>query len=127
MSRRENSRFQAVATVRPARSTVTRRLPQARANAAARAGVTKGSSVLVTTMLGRELSQVLHDREPSTGETGPGLLNVRGLARGRRVRDVSFDVRGGEIVGLAGLLGSGRTESVRVVFGADRSGSPSGG
>jgi ribose transport system ATP-binding protein len=75
---------------------------------------------LVTTMLGRELSQVLHERHLGAGEAGPELLRVRNLARGRRVRDVSYDVRGGEIVGLAGLLGSGRTESARVVFGADR-------
>jgi monosaccharide-transporting ATPase len=77
---------------------------------------------LVTTMLGRELSQVLHADGKHHAETGgeASLLAVDRLAVGRKVRDVSFDVRPGEIVGLAGLLGSGRTESARVVFGADR-------
>jgi ribose transport system ATP-binding protein len=77
---------------------------------------------LVTTMLGRELSRVLHsDGGTHTVHASAGsLLSVEHLAAGRKVRDVSFDVRPGEIVGLAGLLGSGRTESARVVFGADR-------
>jgi ribose transport system ATP-binding protein len=48
------------------------------------------------------------------------LLEVRGLNRGRMVRDVSFKVRRGEIVGFAGLVGAGRTEVARAVFGADR-------
>jgi monosaccharide-transporting ATPase len=45
---------------------------------------------------------------------------VENLAAGRKVRDVSLSIRPGEIVGLAGLLGSGRTETARVLFGADR-------
>ncbi len=48
------------------------------------------------------------------------LLEVRGLNRGRMVRDVSFKVRRGEIVGFAGLMGAGRTEVARAVFAADR-------
>jgi ribose transport system ATP-binding protein len=48
------------------------------------------------------------------------LLRVRGLARPPRVFDVSFDVHAGEILGIAGLVGSGRTEVARMVFGADR-------
>jgi ribose transport system ATP-binding protein len=77
---------------------------------------------LVTTMLGRELSQALHAGGKHNAEAAgqASLLAVDHLAVGRKVRDVSFDVRPGEIVGLAGLLGSGRTESARVVFGADR-------
>jgi ribose transport system ATP-binding protein len=47
-------------------------------------------------------------------------LEVRGLNRGRMVRDVSFKVRRGEIVGFAGLVGAGRTEVARAIFGADR-------
>ena len=46
-------------------------------------------------------------------------LEVRGLTRGRMVRDVSFDLRRGEILGFAGLMGAGRTEVARVIFGAD--------
>jgi ABC-type sugar transport system ATPase subunit len=45
---------------------------------------------------------------------------VRGLTRGRKVRDVSFEIRRGEVVGLTGLVGAGRTETVRLIFGADR-------
>jgi ribose transport system ATP-binding protein len=77
---------------------------------------------LVTTMLGRELSRVLHEggvRLQDGAATREPLLAVSHLAAGRRVRDVSFEVRPGEIAGLAGLLGSGRTESARVVFGAE--------
>lgn len=78
---------------------------------------------LVTTMLGRELTQVLHDGHDVHEErshTQEPVLAVRNLALGRKVRNVAFDVRPGEIVGLAGLLGAGRTESARAVFGADK-------
>jgi galactofuranose transport system ATP-binding protein len=78
---------------------------------------------LVTTMLGRELSQALHEAH-ATGEAASDgrepVLAVESLAVGRKVRDVDFEVRPGEIVGLAGLLGAGRTESARAVFGVDR-------
>ena len=47
------------------------------------------------------------------------MLRVRGLSR-RFVRDVSFDLFPGEVLGLAGLVGAGRTEVVRMIFGADR-------
>jgi ABC-type sugar transport system ATPase subunit len=45
---------------------------------------------------------------------------VEGLRRGQTVRDVSFAVRAGEVLGLAGLVGAGRTETVRLIFGADK-------
>jgi ribose transport system ATP-binding protein len=48
------------------------------------------------------------------------LLEARNLHAGERVRDVSFSLRPGEILGLAGLMGSGRTELARVLFGIDR-------
>jgi ribose transport system ATP-binding protein len=48
------------------------------------------------------------------------LLRVRGLARPPRVFDASFDLHEGEVLGIAGLVGSGRTEVARMVFGADR-------
>jgi ribose transport system ATP-binding protein len=56
-----------------------------------------------------------------TAGTGrrPVALHVHGLSRGRAVRDVSFEVGTGEIVGLSGLVGAGRTETVRLIFGAD--------
>jgi ribose transport system ATP-binding protein len=56
--------------------------------------------------------------------TASRVLRVRALRRPPHVRDVSFDLYAGEILGLAGLVGSGRTEVVRMIFGADR---PAGG
>ena len=47
------------------------------------------------------------------------VLEVRNLNRGRVIRDVSFQLHRGEILGIAGLVGAGRTEVVRAVFGAD--------
>ncbi len=57
-------------------------------------------------------------------KTGQAALRVVGLTLGEKVRDVSFEVSRGEILGVAGLMGSGRTETMRAVFGADR---PDGG
>jgi ribose transport system ATP-binding protein len=51
---------------------------------------------------------------------GTVALRVEGLTRGHRPRDVSFEVRHGEILGLAGLVGSGRSETLRAIVGADR-------
>ncbi len=71
---------------------------------------------LIERMVGRELKDEFPPRR-----TNPGAvrLEVRGLRRGTAVRDVGFDVRRGEILGLAGLVGAGRTEAVRLLFGAD--------
>ncbi len=52
--------------------------------------------------------------------SGVPALRVRGLRRAPRVHDVSFDLHAGEVLGLAGLVGSGRTEVARMIFGADR-------
>lgn len=60
--------------------------------------------------------------EPKTGssipDSAPVVLEVRGLTS-RDVHDVSFDLRKGEILGFAGLMGAGRTETARLIFGAD--------
>jgi ABC-type sugar transport system ATPase subunit len=58
------------------------------------------------------------------GPVGPVLLNVKHISRLPRVRDVSFSLHRGEVLGLAGLVGSGRTEIARILFGADQ---PDGG
>ena len=72
---------------------------------------------IIAMMVGRELtSEAL--AIPDLSEA-PVALEVRGLRRGREIRDVSFEVRKGEILGFAGLMGAGRTEVARAVFGAD--------
>jgi ribose transport system ATP-binding protein len=75
-------------------------------------------SSLIEMMVGRPLDQEFpKDRSIAIGEE---RLVVNGLSRGTKVRDVSFSVRRGEIVGMTGLIGAGRTETVRLIFGADR-------
>ncbi|WP_460065883.1 sugar ABC transporter ATP-binding protein [Streptomyces sp. YKOK-I1] len=71
---------------------------------------------LVRLMVGRSIEQQ-YPRERA--EAGAPLLKVSGLTRAGVFRDVDFEVRAGEVVGLAGLVGAGRTEVVRAVFGAD--------
>ncbi|MEA2525314.1 MAG: ribose transport system ATP-binding protein [Thermomicrobiales bacterium] len=72
---------------------------------------------LIGMMVGRDLSD-LFVRAPES--YGPVRLEVRGLRRTGVLEDVSFAVRPGEILGVAGLVGSGRTELMRSIFGADR-------
>jgi len=68
-------------------------------------------------MVGRDLVAA----EPRGRRRGGQVaLRVEGLCRGPCVRDVSFEVHHGEILGFAGLMGSGRTETMRAIFGADR-------
>ena len=73
---------------------------------------------VIRLMVGRELTEMFHKERVELGEP---VLEVRGLCRAAsRVRDVSFTVRAGEVVAMAGLVGSGRTEIARAVFGVDR-------
>jgi ribose transport system ATP-binding protein len=74
------------------------------------------SEHLVTLMVGRELGEHI-DLGPRT--IGAPALTVTGLTRSDKVRDVSFEVRAGEIYGISGLIGAGRTELLRLIFGAD--------
>lgn len=72
---------------------------------------------MIALMVGRSLEKEFPSRESVAGEV---RLSVRNLNRGSWVRDVSFVLRAGEIVGLTGLVGAGRTETARLIFGADR-------
>ena len=69
---------------------------------------------MITMMVGRPVSEMF---PKITCDIGGKHLEVRGLTKGRLFRDVSFDVRRGEILGIAGLVGSGRTEVVETIFG----------
>jgi ABC-type sugar transport system ATPase subunit len=75
-------------------------------------------SSLVTSMLGRP-SDLSFPDPASRPAPGDVLLSVQGLSRPPDFSDISFDLRAGEIVGLAGLIGSGRSEVARAIFGAD--------
>ncbi|RRD04323.1 sugar ABC transporter ATP-binding protein [Arachnia propionica] len=72
---------------------------------------------LIQLMVGRELTDLFPKLEAEIGEV---VLSVRGLNRGKLVRDVSFELRRGEILGLAGLMGAGRTEVLETIFGIER-------
>ena len=82
-----------------------------------------GKLELVAVMLGREPGQVAAQGQTGFGEksttVSAPMLSVEGLSAPPRVMDTTLSVGRGEIVGLAGLLGAGRTETARVVFGAD--------
>jgi ribose transport system ATP-binding protein len=78
---------------------------------------------LVSTMLGRDVAKTEGHTTAFGGHdsrAGELLLDASHLATKHAVRDASFSVRRGEIVGFAGLLGAGRTETARLVFGVDR-------
>jgi ribose transport system ATP-binding protein len=75
-----------------------------------------GPDDLVRLMVGRDLGDIYGQRE---GTIGRPVLTVRGLRRGGILRDIDLEVREGEILGIAGLAGSGRTEVLRAIHGAD--------
>jgi ribose transport system ATP-binding protein len=76
---------------------------------------------IVEGIVGREIEEeALTKQERSTTAAAEPLLEARDLRAGRRVQGISFVLRAGEILGLAGLMGSGRTELARCLFGVDR-------
>jgi len=74
------------------------------------------ADVLVEHMVGRKVAQLYPERATATGDV---VLEVRGLTREPDVRDVSFAVHAGEVLGIGGLVGAGRTELLRLVYGLD--------
>ena len=72
---------------------------------------------IIANMVGREIKEKYPHVNCPVGET---VFEVKNLNAGRLVRDISFSVRKGELVGIAGLMGAGRTETTRAIFGADQ-------
>jgi ABC-type sugar transport system ATPase subunit len=75
-----------------------------------------GTADLIRAMVGRDVEEHAQEAPPAPG---PVRLAVRGLTRAPRFHDISFDLRAGEIVGLAGLVGAGRSEVAAAIFGAE--------
>lgn len=80
--------------------------------------VTEDASIqdLIRLMIGRDITDLFPTRP---NNPGPVVLEVRGLTRAGTFENVSFSVRAGEILGFAGLVGAGRTEVARAIFGVD--------
>jgi ribose transport system ATP-binding protein len=77
------------------------------------------SQRLVQMMVGRDISG-FYKKEHAPYDPGHVVLAARAIGDGRRVKRCSFDLHAGEVLGIAGLVGAGRTELARMIFGADR-------
>ncbi len=72
---------------------------------------------LISMMVGRDIEEMYNIKHPQPGEV---VLEVEGLTREPAFRNISFSLRRGEVLGFFGLVGSGRTDVLRAIFGADR-------
>lgn len=92
-------------------------------NVADHAIIDTNKPALIADMLGRDIDEIesagMTELGGGTASVGERVFEARGVATNRRLRHLDIAVRRGEIVGLGGLLGSGRTEAARAVFGAD--------
>ncbi len=77
---------------------------------------------MISLMVGRRIDQLFPPREVRVAP-GPPVLEVKGLTQRGTVKDISFTLREGEILGLSGLMGAGRSELARILFGIDSFGS----
>ncbi len=75
---------------------------------------------MINMMVGRVIYEKPKEKS-NVPKDAPVVLRVENLNAGRQVQDVSFELRRGEILGFAGLMGAGRTETMRALYGADRS------
>ena len=74
-------------------------------------------NILVKSMVGREIKDYFHKKEKDVGDV---ILEIRNLTREPHFSNISFDLREGEILGISGLVGAGRTEIMRAIFGSDK-------
>lgn len=72
---------------------------------------------LIAMMVGRDIAKMFHKKKADIGEL---LLSVSGLNRKGYLEDINLEIRKGEILGIAGLMGAGRSELAKAIFGADR-------
>jgi len=90
----------------------------------AHVGTLKGDEItrdkMVRLMVGRDVNHFFARDEQRAAQPGEIVLSVRELRVASSPHPVSFDVRAGEVVGMGGLVGAGRTEIVRAIFGVDR-------
>ncbi|WP_456286195.1 sugar ABC transporter ATP-binding protein [Microbacterium sp. JZ70] len=78
-------------------------------------------ATLISTMIGKDAQTLASlDAKPARRVRGDALYSAKGISRKGAIEEVDLDLHRGEVVGFAGLLGSGRTELARLVFGADR-------
>ena len=75
------------------------------------------TNAVVTDMVGRSITTLFPRTHSGRGDT---VLAVRGLATDKKLKGVSFEVHAGEVVGIFGLLGAGRTELAKAIFGWSR-------
>lgn len=74
---------------------------------------------IISHMVGRKLTEEIYQKKARTARPyGPKVLSVQNLSMGRMVRNTSFSVYGGQITGIFGLIGSGRTETAKIIAGA---------
>lgn len=78
------------------------------------------ASEICNLMVGRDLSDLYGQRMVSLDKSKEPILSVSGLRSGKELKDISFELHPGEIVALAGLVGSGRSEAAMAIFGARR-------
>jgi monosaccharide-transporting ATPase len=76
---------------------------------------------MVSLMIGRDAASVLHNKKTAYAPTGDRkkLLSARGLSRAHKTKQIEIDIASGEVLGVSGLLGSGRTELAKILFGDD--------
>ena len=86
-------------------------------------GTVPTATTSMDTIIGMMVGRALEVHQPvayaHTDDSDTVMLEVKGLNQGRSIKNVSFNVRKGEILGFAGLMGAGRTEVARAIFGAD--------